>query len=245
MLPQEVGATEWLANLTPATVIVVALSLTVLRAFLVSGHQWRRHGFTDMLDAVILAGMLVFLIIRPFVVQAFFIPTESMEPTLQGHNDGVSAGGVLYHGTVHDHIFVDKLAYRFHAPRRGDIIVFRAERKADATGGQVAENTLVKRLIGIPGDTIDIHIDDDGFAHVFRNGKRLREPYTREPMEYKEDAVYGCRGPLKLGPNELFVLGDNRNNSNDSRFWGTLPANRILGKAALVFWPLSRAGRVR
>lgn len=244
MLFQEVGATEWLANLTPATVILCLISLTVLRAFLVSGHQWRRHGSTDLLEAIILAAALVFLLVRPYLVQAFYIPTESMEPTLQGHGAGVSASGVLYKDTIHDRIFVDKLSYRFHPPRRGDVIVFRAERKADATGGQTAENILVKRLIGIPGDTIDIHVDDDGFVHVFRNGKRLHEPYTKEPMEYKEDAAYGCKGPLRLDAGELFVMGDNRNNSNDSRFWGLLPANRVLGRAALIFWPLRRAGRV-
>ncbi|MCC6731187.1 MAG: signal peptidase I [Chthonomonadales bacterium] len=247
MQPQEVGATEWLANLSVGTIVALAFALTVIRLALAPSRSVAARAVAELVESLIIAGVLVFLIIRPFFLQAFFIPSESMEPTLMGHQAGLSPTGVNHTDTINDHIFVNKLLYRFREPRRGEIIVFRAEKKADVQGGMQTEHVLIKRLIGVPGDTIEVRPDPGGedVVHVWRNGKELREPYVKEPMRETPLAQFATRGPLTLGPGQLFVMGDNRNNSNDSRFWGPLPRSRVIGKASFIFWPLSRIGLIR
>lgn len=247
MHPQEVGATEWLANLSVSSIVLAAFVLTAVRLILTPSRTAFARSITELIESLIIAGVLVFLIIRPFFLQAFFIPSESMEPTLMGHTAGLSQTGVNYTDTVHDHIFVNKLAYRLGDPQRGDIIVFRAEKKADITGGMQAENVLIKRVIGVPGDKIEIKPGPDGVMRVWRNDRVLNEPYIKAPMDNPQapTARYGVLAPLKLGPGEYFVMGDNRNNSNDSRFWGTVPRNRVIGKAALIFWPIMRIRLIR
>jgi signal peptidase I len=244
MQPQEVGVTEYLANLSTTTIVLLAAVFTVARAILVPIRHPAAKSLAEMFESLTIAGVLVFLIIRPFFVQAFYIPTESMEPTLCGHEPGMSRTGVTYSDSCHDHIFVNKLVYRLGDPAPGDIIVFRAEKKADAEFHQ-NENVLIKRCVGIPGDTLEIKRDDSGELRLYRNGKVQREPYIMEPMEERMQAAYATQGPLTLGRGQYFVMGDNRNNSNDSRFWGTVPRERIIGKASAVFWPLRRIRLVR
>ncbi len=249
----DVPASELLANLSIGMVVLIALVLTILRLYLLYANSassrpgtrpeppgWAR-GFAEILESLIVAGVLVFLIIRPFFVQAFYIPSESMENTLMGHDEGTNQiTGITHNDTIHDHIFVSKLVYRYSEPQRGDIIVFRAPRSADleslAQHKPQQENVLIKRLIGLPGDTIEIK--DNA---VWRNGQKLNEPYIKGPMaDPPPNAIYGVGKPLKLGPDELFVMGDNRNDSNDSRFWGPLKRDRVIGKAEVIFWPLNR-----
>jgi signal peptidase I len=134
---------------------------------------------------------------------------------------------------------VYKLGYRLGEPLHGDIIVFRAERKAD-TREPKQENVLIKRLVGLPGDKIEVKPDATGVVRVYRNGEQLVEPYTKEPMNDTRDGRFGVTRPIVLGRDELFVMGDNRNNSNDSRYWGPLPRDRVIGQAVLTFWPLNR-----
>ncbi|MCX7971326.1 MAG: signal peptidase I [Negativicutes bacterium] len=150
--------------------------------------------------AVVLA-----LLIRQFIVELYVVDGPSMRPTL--HNA--------------DRLVVNKFLYRFRAPQHGDIIVFKFP------GDQ--RRDFIKRVIGVPGDTVEIH---DG--KVFVNGNQLTEPYILEKT----------RGsfPLSTVPDKtVFVLGDNRNNSEDSRFRdvGFVPFDLIKGKAMVVFWPLS------
>ncbi|HXG24954.1 MAG TPA: signal peptidase I [Chthonomonadales bacterium] len=249
MHPAEGGATEVLANLSIGHIVMAAFLLTAVRLVLVPSRGVIARSIAELVESLTIAGVLVFLIIRPFFVQAFFIPSESMEPTLQGHTAGFNPlTNTTYPDTVHDHIFVNKLIYRFREPQRGDIIVFRAEKKADKEHfdpHEKVENVLIKRLIAIPGDTIEIK-----GGKVYLNGKPLNEPYINragqpDAMRDTPHADYAVNGPLKLGPGELFVMGDNRNNSNDSRFWGTLPRDRVIGKAMFIFWPLSRIGFIR
>lgn len=257
----DTGAAELLANLSIQTIALIALGLTILRVMLlnIKTRQTGRpevvpaaRGLAEILESLIIAGVLVFLIIRPFFVQAFYIPSESMEPTLQGHDAGPNRDSTAdYPDTIHDHIFVNKLIYRFEEPQHGDIIVFKAPKNADMEHepGKQVENILIKRLIGLPGDTIEIKpgIAKDG-THadfVYRNGVKLNEPYTKEPMVDPQPymAIWGVRPPhfpLHLEPGQLFVMGDNRNNSNDSRFWGTLDRSRVIGKASVIFFPFSR-----
>lgn len=129
--------------------------------------------------------------------------------------------------SLHDgeYVLISKVSYWFGSPRRGDVVVFRFPHDPS--------RDFIKRIIGLPGETIAIR---DG--RVFINGRPLEEPYIRGPMVY-------TYGPVTLGPEEYFVLGDNRNASNDSHNWGTLPRSAIIGKAWLIYWPPSRWGLIR
>ncbi len=157
-------------------------------------------------EALIVAVLLA-LFIRTFVIQAFVIPSGSMLPTLQ----------------IGDYVLVNKFVYRFRAIHRGDIIVFKYPKNE-------AED-YIKRVIGLPGETLEIR-----GRQVFINGKPLDEPY----------AVYGSTpfgtvtpntfGPIHIPPGKLFMMGDNRDNSLDSRLWGLLDERKVEGKALLVFF---------
>ncbi|WP_376791378.1 signal peptidase I [Thermoflexus sp.] len=128
---------------------------------------------------------------------------------------------------LHDgeYVLINKVSYWFSSPRRGDVVVFRFPHDPS--------RDFIKRIIGLPGETVAIR---DG--KVFINGRPLEEPYIRGPMVY-------TYGPVTLGPDEYFVLGDNRNASNDSHNWGMLPRSAIIGKAELIYWPPSRWGLIR
>jgi signal peptidase I len=268
MTPTDTGATEFLANLSVGTVVMVALVLTMLRLILLqlagpppmpqrtnnSNGSWAR-GLAEIFESFIIAFVLVFLIIRPFIVQAFFIPSESMENTLMGHDEVNLQTGERRNDTVHDHIFVNKMVYRYSEPHEGDIIVFKAPKEADSEdknkGLPQQENVLIKRCIGIPGDTIEIKN-----GAVYRNGAKLDEYHNplgnyaysiKEPMYESLEPQFrwgtpGAEhpGPIHLGPGQYWVMGDNRNNSNDSRYWGLLDRNRVIGKASIIFWPPNR-----
>lgn len=131
--------------------------------------------------------------------------------------------------TMHEgqYVIISKLAYRFGQPQRGDIIVFISPR--DAQRG--SERDFIKRIVGLPGETVSIA---DG--QVFINDQPLDEPYTAAPPQYA--------GVWTVGPDQYFVLGDNRNRSSDSHNWGALPAEEILGKAWLIYWPPKYWGAV-
>src|SRR5437867_13107701 len=109
MHPQEIGATEMLANLSIGYVVLAAFILTAIRLVLVPSTTTFARSVAELVESLLIAGVLVFMVIRPFFVQAFFIPSESMEPTLQGHNEGYNPmTGQNYPNTIHDHIFVNK-----------------------------------------------------------------------------------------------------------------------------------------
>ena len=259
MNSNEIGATEMMANITLNTVLWIALGLTVARILMASVGSWAKtvnrfgiakftRGLEEILESLVLAGVLVFMIIRPFFVQAFYIPTASMEKTLLGHETGTDpVTGITYTDTVHDHLFVNKLVFRYSEPNRRDIIVFKAPLEADqenpSKGMAPQENTLIKRVIGVPGDTISVH---DGAVYLMKAGsktfERQKEPYINEPMEDPQpaEARFGVTNPLKVPPGYLFVMGDNRNHSNDGRFWGLLERSRVIGKASMIFFPFNR-----
>ena len=254
----EGGATELLANLSIPMIGIIALVLSIVRFGLLNPMSPKRpngmaRGIAEVCESLLVALVLVFLLIRPFFIQAFFIPSASMENTLLGHT--ASEG---YKETVNDHIFVNKMLFRISDPQFRDIIVFRAPKEADRDsfmrGLPQVENVLIKRVIGVPGDTIevkDVEETKDGQKElhkaVFRNGQKLEEPYIKEPMDVSgnSDAHFAIEQPLKLGSDEYFVMGDNRNNSNDSRYWGTVKRNRIMGKASFIFMPFNRMGKIK
>jgi signal peptidase I len=124
-----------------------------------------------------------------------------------------------------------KIIYPFHQPHRGDILVFEYPRDVS--------KDYIKRVIGLPGDTLDIHN-----GKVFLNGAELAEPY----LEGAATACLGSKvcgnGPFVVPEGTIFVMGDNRNNSSDSREWDALPLDRVVGQAWLIYYPVSNWGLV-
>ncbi|MDP8972631.1 MAG: signal peptidase I [Actinomycetota bacterium] len=155
---------------------------------------------------LVVAFVVVFGILRPFVVKSFWIPSESMVPTLE----------------VGDRIFVNKFIYRFFEPERGDIVVFDSLETDDE---------LIKRVVAVPGDRVRVR---NGKLRV--NGDFPDEPYA-VPMLFPDGSYFG---PTKVPEGEVFVMGDNRPNSHDSRFFGPVPIENIEGEAFFRFWPPSR-----
>lgn len=141
--------------------------------------------------------------------------------------EGASMENTLHNG---DNLIVDKLSYRFHDPERFDIIVFPF---------QFQDNTYyIKRIIGLPGETVQIM--DDGSIYI--NGEKLEENYGMEVI--KPETIGRATEPIELGDDEYFVMGDNRNNSSDSRtdMVGNIKRENIIGKAWLRIWPVSDFG---
>src|SRR5829696_8902718 len=164
--------------------------------------------FLDLLLQLLLCLALVFGVVKPFVAEAFYIPSPSMVPTLE----------------IGDRVLVNKFIYRFSDPQRGDIIVFRSE----AEGGV----DLIKRVVGLPGDKVELL-----HGQLFVNGVPQKEPYTNKKLP---DRSFYAR--TTVPKNHVFVMGDNRGNSADSRVFGPLPEKNIEGEAFLRFWPPDRIG---
>ena len=165
-------------------------------------------GFLEFVIILAVAFALVFGFVRPFVLEAFYIPSESMVPTL----------------LVGDRVFANKFIYRFAEPARGDIVVFE-----DVEGG---EADLIKRVVAVPGDRVRVNA---GVLKV--NGEFQEEPYVKP--QFPNGDIYG---PEKVPEGHVFVMGDNRGNSADSRVFGLLPIENIEGEAFVRFWPPSRIG---
>jgi len=162
--------------------------------------------------AIIVIAVLVSFLLRTFAFQTFFIPSGSMEPTLQ----------------IGDRIIVNKLAVTWGTIHVGDIVVFKAP-PAENCGEPVTD--LVKRVIGVPGDSLKSKGNT-----IYVNNRPLDETWTHtEPLG-------GAITPITLKANQYFMMGDNHSNSCDSRMWGTVPRSDIVGKAFVRIWPLSRIG---
>jgi signal peptidase I len=160
----------------------------------------------------ILIAVLLALLIRTFVVQAFKIPSGSMIPTL----------------LVGDHILVNKFIYRFRDPVRGDVVVFKYP---------VDEHRdFIKRVIGIGGE--DVYIKDRQIYVNCRPPEPRCQP-IKDPWGYYEDRLgLGGEtfGPVQVPPDSYFVMGDNRNNSQDSRYWGFVKRDKLKGQAFVIYW---------
>jgi signal peptidase I len=170
---------------------------------------------------VVVVAVLVAVLLRTFVVQTFYIPSGSMEPTLQ----------------IGDRILVDKLSYHLHGVERGDIVVFSRPPAENCGGPEV--NDLVKRVIGLPGDVLTL-----AGGYVYVDGKRLKESWLPKPEQGTTTdgpvgSSYNLARPYRVPANDYFVMGDNRSDSCDSRYWGPIGRSLIVGKVELRVWPLT------
>ena len=179
---------------------------------------------------LVIAGVIAFLV-RTFVAQAFYIPSGSMLPQLQ----------------ILDRVVVSKVAYHLHEPNRGDIVVFdnpfpkapgsgkhdnivrRIGRDVGEAVGVVQPSTdeFIKRVIALPGETVEGHE-----GHVYINGRLLNEPYL------KPDVITSTFSPVTIPHGQLWVMGDNRTNSGDSRVFGPIRQKKIVGRAVVRVWPI-------
>jgi signal peptidase I len=171
----------------------------------------RRSPVRNAIEWLLVIGgaLLVALVIKAFLFQAFYIPSESMEPTLE----------------VGDRVLVNKLSYDLHDVNRGDIIVFH--RPPDEPPSEIDD--LIKRVVGLPGDTIE-----GRGGTVYVNGTALAEPYL------PEGTVTDPFAPVQVPEDQVFVMGDNRGDSRDSRVFGPIDQDLIVGRAFVTVWPLGR-----
>ena len=172
--------------------------------------------------AIAIAAILAF---QAEVAKPYRIPSSSMEPTL---HCGRPADGCR--SRVSDRVIANRIVYRFHAPERGDIVVFKAP--ASVAAACDAGGTLVKRIVGLPGEQVSM---ENG--HVLINGVRLGEPYLALAFRGSESGEWP-----RSSRRGYFVLGDNRAMSCDSRRWGVVPRENIIGRADLRYWPPDRIG---
>ena len=187
------------------------------------------HGMRITIDWIVtIAGAIaIVLAIKAWVVNPYRIPSSSMEPTLHCAKD---ANGC--EARFSDRVLANRFIYRFTEPDRGDIVVFETPPAARARCG--AGGTFVKRLIGLPGERVELRTVD-GLSYVFINGKKLDEPYIGHNRR-------DTRGPetYTIPPGRYFMMGDNRSQSCDSREWGTVPRDNLIGKVFATYWPPNR-----
>ncbi|QYX32039.1 signal peptidase I [Sphaerospermopsis torques-reginae] len=172
------------------------------------------RGWQENLTLIAIALTLA-LLIRTFIAEPRLIPSESMYPTLH----------------TGDRLVVEKVSYRFHPPETGDIVVFETPPELQRRGYD-KNQAFIKRIIGKPGEVISV-----ANGKVYLNGEPLQEDYIAEPPNQPFPTV-------KIPEDEFFVMGDNRNDSNDSRYWGFLPQQNLIGRATFRFWPLDRIGLI-
>jgi signal peptidase I len=201
-----------------------------------SSERARARRALRELPILLVVALLLALLIKAFLIQAFYIPSQSMEPTLR----------------VGDRVLVNELAYRGHLPNYGDVIVFRSPSEHAASNpfsafwqwvtsglgvGPGAHSDYIKRVIGLPGDTVEI-----SHGVVVVNGHRLNEPYV------SSDRDFASYGPYHVPAGDLFVLGDNRTDSGDSRWsprdggLGYIPVSKVVGRAFAIIWPPGQVG---
>ena len=187
------------------------------------------HAWTVALDwlVTIVGAVAIVLAIKAWVVNPYRIPTSSMEPRLHCARPGP---GCL--ARFSDRVLANRFIYHFRDPKRGDIVVFntppRAAQQCPPAG------TFVKRIIGLPGERVGIRLRR-GAAYVYIDGKRLEEPYIENDRR-----DIGPEETFKVPQGQYFVMGDNRSQSCDSRVWGSVPADNLIGKVFMTYWPPQR-----
>ncbi len=190
----------------------------------------------EIIETIVFVLVMV-IIIRYFVGEIRWIPSASMHPTLL---EG-------------DRIVVERFSRFYRTPKRGDIMVFYPpfERLKNTpvkvfsrlTGFFCKDVAYIKRVIGLPGEKVEIKADKDGKYAVYINGEFLNEPYVNSPYDYPQcSEAIECKFDIPEG--YYLMLGDNRGNSQDGRYWGLLPKDRFIGRAVTVFWPIKRIKRL-
>jgi signal peptidase I len=185
---------------------------------------WRK--VLDWVITIVVAAGLV-LIFEAEVAKPYRIPSESMEPTLHCARPAVGC-----EARFSDRVIACKLCYRFADPERGQIVVFNAPKAAALRCGEAG--TYVKRLIGLPGNTV--HEDSNGFIWI--NGKKLKEPYVTAAARAQDVSFRNHTWHVPQG--SYFMLGDNRGNSCDSRQWGAVKRSSLIGPVVMDYWPPTR-----
>ena len=195
----------------------------------------------ELIDTIVFV-LVALIVIRFFIFEPRVIPSASMLPTL----------------IEKDRLIIERFSRFFTSPQRGDIIVFYPPKEAFTPPKEPIKNgfwgvlarltglfckdvAFIKRVIGTPGDNVEIKKESDETFSVYLNGEKLNEPYIKSEYEYtdcEETSVKYCK--ISLNEDEFFVMGDNRDNSLDSRFWGPVKKERIIGINKIRFWPLNR-----
>jgi signal peptidase I len=197
-----------------------------------------RRAFWAELPLLVIIALVLAVVLKTFVVQAFYIPSSSMEPTL----------------LVGDRVLVNKMTYRFREPVRGEVVVFTEEGTTEDEDGnlltgtleslasglgvtQASERDFIKRIIGLPGETIEMR---DGVVHI--DGAPIPEAATSDGGYLSRPDLTDF-GPVTVEPGHYFMMGDNRPNSADSRYGlGQISRDQLLGRAFVVIWPFGSAG---
>lgn len=201
----------------------------------VKSSKKKKNKFLETIETIVIA-LILAIFIRATVAEARFIPSESMVPTL----------------LIKDRLVVEKISNYTGNPKRGDILVFYPPKKDPMLPNGVSEEdyssflsrtylwlgfttkvAYIKRVVGLPGETLEVKN-----GTVFINGQPLQEDYINEKPYYDY-------GPVNLKDDEVFMMGDNRNNSLDSHAWGPLPMRNIIGYAVIRFWPPQRIGTIK
>jgi signal peptidase I len=183
------------------------------------------HGWRVTIDwlVTIVGAIAIVLAIKAWVVNPYRIPSSSMEPTLHCARPGSEC-----EARFSDRVLACRFCYRFWNPKRGDIIVFHTPPLAAVRCG--AGGTFVKRLIGLPGE-----LWEERGGYIYINGKRLNEPYIKAARRDSRTIA-----PIRIAPGNYFMMGDNRASSCDSRAWGTVPHQNLIGKVFATYWPPGR-----
>lgn len=206
-----------------------------------SGESREKSAGSSILELVVIVAVALglALAIQAFLIKPYRIPSESMVPTLQ----------------VGQRVLVNRIGSNFGEPKVGDVLVFHPPAGAESAGenqcgeepkpgaacdrptAQKADVNFIKRVVAGPGDTLAVRE-----GRVIRNGKPTDEPFIADTC--RDDAGAGCnfRSPITIPPGHWFMMGDNRGASDDSRFWGPIPEDWIIGNAFATYWPPSRVG---
>jgi signal peptidase I len=175
----------------------------------------------------IVGAIAIVLAIKAWVVNPYRIPSSSMESTLHCARPAPGC-----ESRFSDRVLANRFVYHFRDPQRGDVIVFQTPPSAKAKCG--AGGTFVKRIIGLPGERVSIRLRR-GAAFVFIDGKRLEEPYIESDRR-----DIGPAESYRVPKGHYFVMGDNRSQSCDSRVWGSVPEQNLIGKVFMTYWPPQR-----
>ncbi len=170
--------------------------------------------FLELVQVVAIS-LAIIIPVRYFLVQPFYVKGASMEPNFFDH----------------EYLVIDELSYRFHQPQRGDIVVFHYPNDP--------KNYFIKRVIGLPGDQVMVK---DGYTYL--NNVKLLEPYINDPGKVLPEAFLSEGTPVTVPDGEYFVMGDNRLHSSDSREWGFVTRQEIVGRAFFRYWPIPDIGLV-